>query len=80
MTVADIKRGIEDGSLVRTPDGRVRPLTLREQLGLSIVRRLDQKRGITAQDIIRRANLREREAQKKRVARGLNRRHPHREA
>jgi len=80
MTVADIKRGIEDGSLVRTPDGRVRPTSLREKLGLSVVRRLDPKRGITAQDIIRRANLREREAQKKRVANCLNRRHQHREA
>ena len=57
MNVADIKRGIEDGSLVRTPDGRVRPTSLREQLGLSIVRRLDPKRGVTAQDIIRRSNL-----------------------
>ena len=57
MNVADIKRGIEDGSLVRTPDGRVRPTSLREQLGLSMVRRLDPKRGVTAQDIIRRANF-----------------------
>lgn len=57
MTVADIKRGIEDGTLVRLPDGRVRPTSLREQLGLSVVRRLDPKRGITAQDIIRYSNL-----------------------
>lgn len=58
MNVADIKRGIEDGSLVRTPDGRVRPVSLRESLGLSVVRRLDQSRGITSQDIIKRENLR----------------------
>ena len=58
MNVADIKRGIKDGSLVRTPDGRVRPVSLRESLGLSVVRCLDQRRGITSQDIIRRENLR----------------------
>lgn len=57
MTVADIKRGIADGTLVRNPDGSVRPTSLREQLGLSVVRRMDRKRGITAQDIIRHANL-----------------------
>lgn len=57
MNVADIKRGIEDGTLVRLPDGRVRPTSLREQLGLSMVRRLDPKRGIKAQDIIKRDNL-----------------------
>lgn len=59
MNVADIKRGIEDGSLVRTSDGRVRPTSFREQLGLSVVRSLDRKRGIEAQDIIRHANLME---------------------
>lgn len=59
MNVADIKRGIEDGTLVRLPDGRVRPTSLREQLGLSMVRRLDPKRGISSQDIIRYVNLKE---------------------
>lgn len=57
MTVADIKRGIEDGTLIRLPDGSVRPTSLRESVGLSMVRRLDPKRGIQAQDIIRQANL-----------------------
>ena len=57
MTVADIKRGIEDGTLIRLPDGSVRPTSLRERVGLSMVRRLDPKRGIQAQDIIRQANL-----------------------
>lgn len=58
MNVADIKRGIADGTFVRNPDGSVRPVSLRESVGLSVVRRLDQRRGIEAQDIIRRENLR----------------------
>lgn len=58
MTVAELKRGVADGTLVRNTDGSVRPTSLREQLGLSVVRRLDRKRGITAQDIMRRENLR----------------------
>lgn len=58
MTVADIKRGIADGTLVRNPDGSVRPTSLREQLGLSVVRRMDRGRGITSQDVIQRQNLR----------------------
>lgn len=58
MTVAELKRGVADGTLVRNPDGSVRPTSLREQLGLSVVRRLDSKRGITAQDILQRENLR----------------------
>lgn len=58
MTVAELKRGVADGTLVRNADGSVRPTSLREQLGLSVVRRLHSKRGITAQDIMRRENLR----------------------
>lgn len=58
MTVADIKRGIADGTLIRFPDGSVRPTSLRERVGLSMVRRLDPKRGIQAQDIIQRDNIR----------------------
>ena len=58
MTVADIKRGIADGSLVRNPDGSVRPTSLREQLGLSVVRRMDRGRGIKAQDILQREGVR----------------------
>lgn len=58
MDERGIKQGLADGTLVRNPDGSVRPTSLREQLGLSVVRRLDQGRGITSQDIIRRENLR----------------------
>lgn len=58
MTVAELKRGVADGTLVRNADGSVRPTSLREQLGLSVVRRLDIKRGITTQDILQRENLR----------------------
>ena len=58
MTVAELKRGVVDGTFVRNTDGSVRPTSLREQLGLSVVRRFDRKRGITAQDIMRRENLR----------------------
>ena len=65
MTVADIKRGIEDGTLIRLPDGSVRPTSLRESVGLSMVRRLDPKRGIQAQDIIRQANLKALEEKKR---------------
>jgi len=64
MTVADLKRGILDGTLVRTPDGGVRPTSLREQYGLTTVRRQDPKRGITAQDIIRAENLKRLAAKK----------------
>lgn len=66
MNVGELKRGIADGSYVRNPDGSIRPASLREQLGLSVVRRLDPKRGITAQDIIRRENLRNLEAKRER--------------
>ena len=58
MDKRGIKQGLADGTLVRNPDGSVRPTSLREKLGLSVVRRFDPKRGITAQDIIRRENLR----------------------
>lgn len=58
MNVAELKRGVADGTLVKNPDGSVRPTSLREHLGLSVVRRLDSKRGITAQDILQRENLR----------------------
>lgn len=68
MTVADLKRGIAEGAYARNPDGSVRPTSLREQLGLSVVRVMPNPnnggktvikfRGIEAQDILRREGLR----------------------
>lgn len=68
MNVKELKEGIADGSYVRNPDGSVRPTSLREKLGLSVVRVMPNPnnggktaikfRGIEAQDILRRAGLR----------------------
>lgn len=68
MTIKELKEGIADGSYVRNPDGSVRPTSLREQLGLSVVRVMPNPqnggktaikfRGIEAQDILRRKGLR----------------------
>lgn len=43
---------------VQMVNGSWRPQSLRESVGLSVVRRLDPKRGIKAQDIITQYNLR----------------------
>lgn len=44
--------------MVQMVNGSWRPQSLRESVGLSVVRRLDPKRGVKAQDILQKENLR----------------------